>query len=66
MTLYEKLKTKYKDKLEGYEGLYPTSIDKIYTSLKEKEFVLDLTVYEWNQIMLYTDETFLSPYEFFN
>lgn len=56
-TLYERLKPQYKEALNKSNDKYPTLINEIVKSLKEKHIWSELTVGQTRDLISFSDES---------
>lgn len=67
MTLYDRLRPKYKEKLELECEKYPTSIENLYQDLRDVEYVINMRYGTFLNLFNHLDIVFpdVSPYDLF-
>jgi len=67
MTLYDRLRPEYKEKLELECEKYPTSIENLYQDLRDVEYVINMRYGTFLNLFNHLDIVFpdVSPYDLF-
>ena len=67
MTLYDRLRPEYKEKLEAEYEKYPTSIENLYQDLREVEYIITMCYGTFMNLFNHLDIVFpdVSPYDLF-
>ena len=67
MTLYDRLRPEYREKLDTDYEKYPSAIENLYQDLRELEYIINMRFNTFTTLFFYLDIRYpdVSPYDLF-